>query len=369
MKIEPIFNEIDLDSIFLDLDTPLLAILSPNYEERSIFLSRKIKKYNTSKIKRQVNYCIFCLKNDKNNDSILESLKSKYINELCSNLKIENDQCNWLQYPDGFTTNTLKTLIYDCIETLSYGNEPIDLLLDVSSIPRSLIFYICELLNAYIKFNQSKIRKIIFVYTTPRTYSSVHYAQDIGLLYGFFSGKSLRTNRIEEIHSIVFPSRTGHEGKLLLDDLRQISCGEQSHTIYFPIDCEEYNQSLELMRANQTLLGKESYSQRYYCSTIDALYDLHKFLFDEYKKIEIQRKKVLDDKTKRSLYLVAPFGSKIFLPTAYFELQEMKKALQNKIEIEICHAQGFQYTSVYSLGIGHISAYEMVIKDGESKNM
>ena len=47
----------------------------------------------------------------------------------------------------------------------------------------------------------------------------------------------------------------------------------------------------------------------------------------------------------------------------------MKKTLPKQIEIEICHAQGFQYTSVYSLGIGHISAFEMEIKDGESKNL
>ena len=50
------------------------------------------------------------------------------------------------------------------------------------------------------------------------------------------------------------------------------------------------------------------------------------------------------------VYLVAPFGSKIFLPVAYFELLKLRSVNPEMISVEIANVKGFQYTSTYSLG-------------------
>lgn len=354
MRDRHLFKAVELNEVFKQRVKPLLAVLSPNYEERSINLSNHIRELTT--VDSVVDYFILCFQNNKDNDSLLEGLKRTNIDVLCNNLSIHANQINWLQYPNGFAVNVLKTMF---IERMRKYNSEFDILIDVSTIPRPMIFSICETLQYFIDSHEYKIEKIYFVYSTPEKYSNIHYAQDIGLLYGFFSGKSLRTNSFDEIHSIVFPSRTGHEGKLLLDDLHQIHCGEQLHTIYFPIDKAEYIRSLELMRANQTLLNQDEYVQRYYCSFADVAIDLHKLFLDEVNKIKTQREKLQCEKLNPCLYLVAPFGAKIFLPITYFELIEMKRELKNLIEIEICHAKGFQYTSVYSQGVGKLYSFEM----------
>jgi hypothetical protein len=45
-----------------------------------------------------------------------------------------------------------------------------------------------------------------------------------------------------------------------------------------------------------------------------------------------------------------PFGPKVFTLAAYFGLDEIGR--RAGVTVEIAHVSGFQYLSVYSLGIG-----------------
>ncbi|MBK7595076.1 MAG: hypothetical protein IPJ11_07470 [Gemmatimonadetes bacterium] len=53
--------------------------------------------------------------------------------------------------------------------------------------------------------------------------------------------------------------------------------------------------------------------------------------------------------------LVAPFGPKIFTLAASFVLE---RVAANRA-VEIAHVSGFQYLSVYSLGIGEMRAFSL----------
>lgn len=355
------FKEVKIEKILSDNSKePLIVILCPNYEERSIYLSEKIKDL-FDKIDRPVSYEVFCLRNRHNNNMLLEGLKNRYFNQLNDNLNISERECNhWIQYPNGFSPNELKSILKDKIEL--YEEGAVDFLVDVSTMPKSMIFSLCDALQDFIQECKGKINKIMFAYVTPEKYSSVSYAQDMGILNGFFSGRTLRSKRRESaVHAIVFPSRSGHEGKLLLDDLSLMPY-EQHHTVFFPIDTKNFLHSLELMRANQTLLDGDEYSHQFYCSFGDAIIALHEYLEDEVQEIEY---KMQNGRIDKQLYLVAPFGAKIFLPISYFELQRIKhkKEISSVVEIEICHTKGFQYTSVYSLGISSISIFEMEVNN------
>lgn len=353
------FKEVKLERILTDnRKEPLIVVLCPNYEERSIHLSEKIKEL-FSKINRPISYEVFCLRNRHNNNMLLEGLKNRYFNQLNDNLNLNEDECkHWIRYPNEFSPNELKSILRERIEL--YEGMSIDLLVDVSTMPKSMIFSLCDALQDFIKEYEGKISKIMFAYVTPKKYSSVSYAQDMGILNGFFSGRPLRSKRRETaVHAIVFPSRSGHEGKLLLDDLSLMPY-EQHHTVFFPIDTKNFLHSLELMRANQTLLDGDEYSHQFYCSFGDAIIALHEYLEAEAQEVAYKRQNGGID---RQLYLVAPFGAKIFLPISYFELQRIKhrEDISDVVEIEICHTKGFQYTSVYSLGTSSINIFEMEV--------
>lgn len=344
---------------------PLVVILCPNYEERSIHLSEKLKEL-LKKSSRPISYEVFCLRNRHNNNMLLEELKNKYFNQLKESLNLNGNECShWIQYPNGFSPNELKSILKDRIEL--YEDLTVDFLVDVSAMPKSMIFSLCDIFQDFIEEYKGRINKIMFAYVTPEKYSSVSYAQDMGILNGFFSGRTLRSKRREAaVHAIVFPSRSGHEGKLLLDDLSLMPY-EQHHTVFFPIDTKDFLHSLELMRANQTLLDGDEYSHQFYCSFGDAIIALHEYLENEAQEIAYM---IQNGKIDKQLYLVAPFGAKIFLPISYFELQRMKhkKGISDVVEIEICHTRGFQYTSVYSLGISSMNIFEMEVNNYVCEN-
>lgn len=341
--------------LFENTKDPLVILLCPNYEERSIAIAQEINA-SSDLIVRPLQFLIISLKNKKNNDLILEDLKESNIRSVISLLHIDYENIHWLDYPNDFSPNAFKGLIVDSIrndETDMYR----DLLLDISAMPRSIIFFLCDHIKELL--NTEKIGKVDFAYAEPKSYSKIHYAQDIGILKGMFSGGSLKLRNDRTLHAFVFPSRTGHEGKLFCDTLDTFN-RRIDYTIYFPIHAEEYDSSLEIMRANQSLLDREAYSCVFYCSLQDAIKELD----DSFTKESIFIKNILKqnkdtNSNKKHTYLVAVFGSKIFLPVAYFGLQRLQSLAPKMVDIEICHIKGFQYTSVYSIGIGDITCFEL----------
>jgi len=293
---------------------------------------------------RPLNFLVVCLKNSTNNDMILKNLKQQYHDILCNDLEIDTQHDCWIDYPSGFNQKALATIIRTRIEAMG-SIDSFDLLIDVSNMPRFFIFSLCEVLSEAILHNYN-INRIDFGYTSPEYYPSLHYAQDIGMLCGLFSGMPLLNSGKKMVKSIIFPSRSGHEGKLLLDELSQTTY-EESHVIFFPINTLDYLSSLDLLRANQLLLERESFEKKYYCTLSDAVIELEAFLAEEEKKMQREAN------SQRQSYLVAPFGPKVILPISYFLLKNMKDNYRN-MDIEICHARGFQYTTVYSIGVGEL---------------
>lgn len=58
----------------------------------------------------------------------------------------------------------------------------------------------------------------------------------------------------------------------------------------------------------------------------------------------------------RRLFLVAPFGPK---PITLASWVAYRRLARSGADVEIANVSGFQYTSVYSIGKGHMFAFEM----------
>lgn len=354
-----VINYSSIERITLEnTDTPLVIVLCPNYEDRSQAIAQSINCF-AKNITRPIHYLMICLKNKKNNDLILEDLKESNIKKVSSILNIADENIEWLDYPNDFSSNALRTLLEYTLSESFFKEKPADVLFDISTMPRSIVFHLCEHIQTFIA---QKVGKIFFAYAQSKAYSKVHYAQDVGILKGMFSGKPLRFDNDQSIHAVIFPSRTGHEGKLLCDSLDNLN-RSPSYNIYFPIHATEYNSSLEIMRANQSLLDREAYNNYFYCSLQDAIKELDDYFKNECFNLDSIKKQeeTTPGSAMKQTYLVAPFGSKIFVPVAYFELLRLKNIAPQLVNIEICHVKGFQYTSVYSIGVGNITCFKLEV--------
>lgn len=345
----------------------LIIVLFPNYEDRTHGIIDNIqqilRQYGPEK---DINFLMFCLKNKSNNNMLLEDLKEQNIELIKKTLNCRRISEYWLEYPSNFSPNALKMPIQHILKeksTSSTSGEKADILLDISTIPKSILFHLCEDIKEFIR--GKSIGKIFFAYCLPKEYSQVPYAQDIGLLKGLFSGKALYFPPSQCIHTIMFPSRLGHEGKLLCDSLDSLS-RNTSYSIFFPIHKDNFIASLDIMQANQSLIDRESYLNFFYCTLDDAIKSLDKLFYNEATKIHRIIKSAKDEtKTEDAVtlvpqvYLVAPFGAKIFFPIAYFELLYLRSVAPEIVSVEIVNVKGFQYTSSYSLGIGDIACFEL----------
>jgi hypothetical protein len=354
MTKKQIVNYIDIETILRGTE-PLIVILFPNYEDRTCVVVDKILSlYNEPYSQREISFMMFCLKNKSNNNMLLEDLKERNINSIKRSVgdNVSINEC-WLEYPSNFSPNALKMPIQKKLE-----EKTSDILFDISTIPKSILFRLCEDIKEFIR--GEIIGGIYFAYSLPEKYSDVAYAQDIGLLKGLFSGEALHFSSNQAIHTILFPSRTGHEGKLLCDSLDSIS-RNTDYSIYFPVHKDDFIASLDVMQANQSLIDRETYLNYYYCTLDDAIKSLDELFQKEYTKIKhiVELAKTTDEELAPQVYLVAPFGAKAFLPVAYFELLNLQSVSPEVITIEIANVKGFQYTSLYSLGIGDLTCFEL----------
>ena len=343
------------DSVF-DNSNPTVIVLFPNYEDRSKGVINNFKKLGNIDRQKKVKYVLFCLKNKLNNNMLLEDLKEQNIDAIKTALAGACVSEFWLEYPANFSPNSLKVPLQALLEEIKAENssKSSDIMLDISTTPKSVLFQLCESIKDFIL--RDLVERVFFVYCMPNHYSEVPYAQDIGLLKGLFSGEALSFSCDHIIHTIIFPSRSGHEGKLLCDTLDSMST-YTNYTVYFPIYKDSFMESLDVMQANQTLIDRDAYLNCYYCTLDDAVKNIDELFHKEFiriKQISDMHKTQCEEgrilPLMPQVYLVAPFGSKVFLPVAYFELLNLRSVDPEMISVEIANVKGFQYTSSYSLG-------------------
>lgn len=361
-----ILNEVDLEKLY-DKNAFTYIIACPNYEERSIHFLKLLKVLKNTRKKNDFYAEILYLQNDIDNSPLLDGLKYESFKEIQESSIFKECSYNRITYPDNFSSTELRSIIKNDLEYCWEREDKLNIIMDISAMPRNIILELCRILED-IDTNPIKrgvINRIFYLYISPNEYSRLSYSQDVGMPYGFLSGQPLYKNKSPFVYSVIFPGREGYEGKLVLDNLNS-GCLEQRSKVFFSIGADDYFDSLRMMRANQGLLNSQSCIEEYYCSLTDGIKNLSDRLNSELIELERGRTTV-----GKRLYIVAPFNSKIMLPASYYLLTEMQRQARSfgiDIDIDVCIMKGFQYTSVYSFGVGSVTLYELNREEHYEKN-
>ena len=170
MDKNQVVGHIKIDTI-LQKSESLTVVLFPNYEDRTCGVIDEIRKFcNIQQLSGRINFLMFCLKNKSNNNMLLEDLKERNIEAIKKRLGNVPINEFWLEYPSNFSPNALKMPIQRHLkEKYRTSKQKANILFDISTIPQSILFHLCENIKEFIRGDI--IGNIYFAYCLPQKYS------------------------------------------------------------------------------------------------------------------------------------------------------------------------------------------------------
>lgn len=323
-----------------------LIVASQNYEERSLALPDFIlDSICSQRIKPDsVVFRFIILQSHSQTVGILDELKQLNISKAREKFDVFDSQWQTIPYPDEYNQGIVSDLIRAWTQQLDGAIA--NMLVDVSGLPRSVIIDLSKAIDELQKGQKKRIKGIFVAYTTAKVYPSLRYPQDIGQIKAHFSKRPLQAmlskKRFSQVEVAIFPGIQGFEAKLLYDELHEFAGSR--HILVF-VSGRDFMTSMIIMRANQLLLQEPKAEIEYFFSIPDGVDKLEKTIKGQLNKAK-----------PRTLFLIAPFGSKPFAWVAYPLCRKIEGA--GDYDAEIALLSGFQYTSVYSLGVGDTSVFE-----------
>jgi len=338
----------------LCVNRPTVLLAAPNYEERSVgFLEWFLDACSSHSIDpSRVFTQLLWPQGTSTRVELLEQLKVTHFGRLKGQLeRYPGWRRNVIAYPNDFNNREVLNALSQLPEC--FPGEPHNLVVDISCMPKRVLFSVCEGIQRIVSSADAPQQtSVFFVYTSPKKYAALRYAQNVGQVTGLFSGCPIHQSRSEHVSAFVFPSLQGYEGKLLYDGVR--AHVSSSVTAFISVSGSDYHTSLATMRANQFLMEQRDVDVVYYFSLKDGLNKLERRIEDE-----ARRTTGLEEHSR--MILVAPFGPKVFVVAAYFMLQNMQT--DGTPDTEIAHVGGFQYLSLYSLGVSDFSGFRLSLQD------
>jgi len=338
----------------LDCSTkkPTVLIATPNYEERSVWFPQK---YFEGCISQAIDpSSVFTQflwpQGQVTRVELLEQLKGIHFAKLAElRGRFSNEERTPVSYPDDFNPREVVGIVVRSSE--AFSGEEHNIVVDISCMPKRVLFSVCEGVESIIRSAEiADCPTVFFVYTAPRRYGALRYAQNVGEVNGLFSGCSIRDAREEDVSAIILPGLQGYESKLLYDEIR--SRVSSSVAALIAVSSRDYQTSLAVMRANQFLMERRDITVRYYFSLMDGVRKLER---------HIQGEAARPIREGSRMILAAPFGHKPFLAASFFILRNL--ASEQRIHPEIAYVSGFQYLSLYSLGVSHVGGFQLLLEE------
>lgn len=323
-----------------------LLIASPNYEQRSLALPIFILDSISSKQidAENIVFRFITLQSHYQAVGILDELKRFNIEKTKGDFASFNSHWKAISYPDAYDQGTIDDLLKEWIQQLDSTSA--NIVVDISALPRSVIIDLSRAMDELPARQKDKVQSIFVTYTSAETYPSLRYPQDIGLIRTHFAKRPLQEmirGRFQRVEATIFPGIQGFEAKLLIDELHDT---EGSRHILVFASGRDFMTSMIIMRANQLAL-QQAKAIEYFFSIPDGV-----------KKMKKSVSSQLQMAGPGTLFLIAPFGPKPFAWVAYSLRKEIKES--GGYDAEIALLSGFQYTSVYSLGTGHMSVFKLL---------
>lgn len=336
------FESVDEESFIVQCgSSPTLVFSCVNYEERSVaFLNRILSERGLA---QSLHLKILWPQGTTGQVDLLEELKSSHYATIQSPPDGVVISRRVFSYPSDFDENFIVDEVKSSIAT--HFCEDLTVVVDISCIPRKVLIAICKGLEEYFMTTNATCFSIFFLYSSPVSYAVQRYPQNVGILRGYFSGRSIHDCALDRTSALIFPSVQGFEGKLVHDEVRAKVRGTVSALV--SVSGHDYLTSIATMRSNQFLMEQLDVRVAYYFSLHDGIRKLCRMLKDEASACS-------QASDGPFLMLIAPFGPKLFTVASYFYLKELQSLYLN-CKTEMAHVSGFQYLSLYSLGFSHFT--------------
>ena len=343
----PTFTPVEVDALVARRsERPAVVIATPNYEERSIgFLRDFLGRCGSASVDPSRVFVTLLWPHGNAKVDLLEQLKALYMDNLSKLLDAFENETITFSYPTDFN----ERIVVDVLSRSAtrFQDEPVDIVVDISCMPRRVLVALCCAIAEIIERDEKRRISVLFCYTSPQRYPAPRYAQNVGGVYGYFSGRPIHASTAKHVSTLVFPSLQGYEAHVLFDEVR--SHVSSSITVFVAVGGHDYHVSLAMMRANQFIMERKEVQFIYYFSVLDGIQKLAAKISEESRRLASERSAAV---------LVAPFGPKIYTLSAFFQLNA-ERARGAGCDFDIAHVSGFQYLSVYSLGVGRSLLFQV----------
>lgn len=328
----------------------VLLVASPNYEPRSVRgVAQFIEMYDDALV--DCEFAFLTLQARHGRVEPLEDLKSsaiRYLGTLISEKYGKSHRSETIPYPDNFRNAVVRSTLDILTAQL---NMPFNLIVDLTSLPRKVLLALLGTLSTYAQ--RGLLKHLLFLYSWPESYPRLRYASDTGRL-NLAELESPVSAAIDESICVNAALSLGLQGFEAIQ-FSELLPNNSNLSLFILMQNDDPLTSLEVIRANVSIVTQLS-TEREYCLSLNSM---HEKLNDWARKVEI------DD---RSIYLLAPFGPKPQMVSAWMARRIIEQRITTTIPLgsdisDIVLYSGHQYNTTYSLGFRKLSVFKVNISD------
>lgn len=345
----------------INKDENNVFVFSPNFEERSIggFIDLLDEEIFTN----QSGVISITLQARKPKE-ILDEIKtenSDFINKILAEKKIKNKRLE-IKYP----ILEYKNFTFEIIDFCKSVSNNINLFLDITSMPRNIIFRFFDILFNSIKGDKIVLEKLTinslnFIYTPAKSYPNNVNIELLGKIIGIYSERSFHRLLIEYgmVELIIFLSGNSHDAAQTysLTNENKIASNIDKHIMIYLNEDNlrfSYNKIAENIGViSQSLLSNDK---------MDYIFNYEHMAISLYNKIQLiyERHKQMD-----SLLAIGAFGPKPVSLCSYLAKVRYEHVMKKSSFIykgEVLTTDFSQYTSIYSHGREKSTIFNIDIK-------
>lgn len=336
-----------------------IFMVCPNFEERSIGFLDSINKFNTSNIA----FFITKLKG-ANPQELLDEIKDDNTKNIIEYFKSENIPYEYqkFQYP----IRDLKQYINEIVSYAKSISKECNLHIDISSMPRNMIFRFLDHLFLHFQSNciiidDLIIKSIYIAYTPAIKYPSTGNIDEIGGIKGIYKNKPFHRliREYDKVDLIMFLAGNAHDTSQVYSQSYEdgVNSSITKHLLIY-LNKDNLLHSYRKIGENNGLLNMALNRN----DKISYFYDVEHMsivLYDMVKEINISSKNF-----SSNFVGIGAFGTKTICLASYLAKKRFELLNQNNrnYQSDILTNDIGQYVSIYSIGKKQTEFYEIDLK-------
>ncbi len=344
-------------------------MIAPNFEERSTGV---------------VNYINNHIAIDSSNSIVhITTLQAQKPKEILDEIKDANAQYAVRELTEKGIILERELITYPTNDPTQYFTKIIDFIgrhtnranifLDISSVPRGLIFKLFDFLfgrvqGSEILLDNLTISNLFLIYSQAYSYPRTVDADLLGIVKGTYNPNSISTllNDKDVVDIVIFLNGNGHDAAQTFDEVSEANTNVQKH-IFIYLNKANFLHSYRKMNNSLNVINRariQSGKIQYVFSMEDISHSLKSIVDETVHSHSLA--------SSSAFYIGAygpkPIGMCGYIAIRYYEkmLNEKIKGLQNQnrphnksFRTDILGLAGAQYTSIYSFGYRQTNIYKV----------